>query len=121
MKTKLAGRVFRSGQQVSPSTSGTLAAIAAALLLTLFVEVLAAQGIFGRISGTVTDSQRGAVAGAKVAIVNQDTRLERVVTTDTNGYYVASDLPVGVYSVSANRPGSRPSVAPETTWLPAPK
>jgi hypothetical protein len=85
--------------------SGKLAAFVAALLLTLFLDVLAAQGIFGRISGTVMDSQQGAVAGAKVSILNQDTRLQRVVTTDTNGYYVASDLPVGVYSVSAEQTG----------------
>src|ERR1700730_14218865 len=105
MKTKLANRVVRSGQRFSRSVSGKLAAFVAALLLTLFLDVLAAQGIFGRISGTVMDSQRGAIDGAKVSIVNQDTRLQRVVTTDTNGYYVASDLPVGVYSVSAEQTG----------------
>ena len=105
MKTKLAGQVVRSGQRFSRSVSGKLAAFVAALLLTLFLDVLAAQGIFGRISGTVMDSQQGAVAGAKVSILNQDTRLQRVVTTDTNGYYVASDLPVGVYSVSAEQTG----------------
>src|ERR1700730_11438510 len=105
MKTKLANRVVRSGQRFSRSVSGKLAAFVAALLLTLFLDVLAAQGIFGRISGTVMDSQQGAVAGAKVSILNQDTRLQRVVTTDTNGYYVASDLPVGVYSVSAEQTG----------------
>jgi carboxypeptidase family protein len=66
-----------------------------ALSLTMFVEGLAAQGIFGRISGTVTDSQGGAVAGAKISIVNQETNLERAAVTDANGYYVASDLPVG--------------------------
>src|ERR1700730_12021417 len=101
MKTKLANRVVRSRQRFSRSMSGKLAAFAAVLLLSLFVEVLSAQGIFGRISGTVMDSQQGTVAGAEVSILDQDTRLQRVVTTDTNGYYVASDLPVGVYSVSA--------------------
>jgi hypothetical protein len=105
MKTKLAGQVVRSGQRLSGSVSGKLAAFVTALLLTSFLDVLAAQGIFGRISGTVMDSQQGAVAGAKVSILNQDTRLQRVVTTDTNGYYVASDLPVGVYSVSAEQTG----------------
>lgn len=65
----------------------------------------AAQSIFGRISGTVTDAQGAAVAGVKITIVNEETKLERQTTTDSNGYYVASDVPVGVYSVIAEQSG----------------
>jgi len=52
-----------------------------------------------------TDSQGAAVAGAKISIANEDTELTRSTTTDANGYYVASDLPVGLYSVSAEQAG----------------
>src|SRR6266849_428284 len=69
------------------------------------VDTAAAQSIFGRIAGTVTDSQGGSVAGAKITIVNEETKLLRLTTTDSNGYYVASDLPVGVYSVIAEQSG----------------
>ena len=79
--------------------------VVGAVSLLLIVGALQAQSIFGRISGTVTDSQGGAVAGAKITIANEETRIERVTATDANGYYVASDLPVGVYSVSAERAG----------------
>src|SRR6267143_4590922 len=77
----------------------------AVLLTTWAVNRAAAQGIFGRIAGSVTDSQGGAIAGVKITIVNEETRLERQTTTDPNGYYVASDLPVGVYSVIAEQSG----------------
>jgi hypothetical protein len=77
----------------------------AVLLTTWGGNRAAAQSIFGRIAGSVTDSQGGAVAGVKITIVNEETRLERQTTTDANGYYVASDLPVGVYSVIAEQSG----------------
>ena len=69
--------------------------VLAAALTTCAVDT-AAQSIFGRISGTVTDAQGGVVAGAKITIVNEETKIERQATTDSNGYYVATDLPVGV-------------------------
>src|SRR6266852_4284429 len=83
----------------------TAAFMLTVLLTTLVVDRTAAQSIFGRIAGTVTDSQGGMVAGAKITIVNEETKLERQTTTDSNGYYVASDLPVGVYSVIAEQSG----------------
>ncbi len=75
------------------------------LLTTLVVDRTEAQSIFGRIAGTVTDSQGGVVAGAKITIINEETKLERQTATDSNGYYVASDLPVGIYSVISERSG----------------
>ncbi len=83
----------------------TAAFVFAVLLMTWVVDTAAAQSIFGRITGTVTDAQGGAVAGVKITIVNEETKLERQTTTDSNGYYVASDVPVGVYSVIAEQSG----------------
>ncbi len=83
----------------------TAAFLLAILLTTWVVDTAAAQSIFGRIAGTVTDSQGGVVAGVKITIVSEETKLERQSTTDSNGYYVASDLPVGVYSVIAEQSG----------------
>jgi len=81
------------------------AVFALATVLTICAMDAAAQSIFGRISGTVTDAQGGVVAGAKITIVNEETKIERQATTDSNGYYVATDLPVGVYSVIAQQSG----------------
>jgi len=60
----------------------------AAVLTTCVIDTAAAQSIFGRISGSVTDAQGRAVAGVKMTIVNEETKLERQSTTDSNGYYV---------------------------------
>ena len=105
MKTKLLDQSAPRGDQFHLSGSAILAVVFMALSSTMFVDVLAAQGVFGRISGAVTDSQGGAIAGAKISIVNEDTKLTRSTTTDANGYYVASDLPVGLYSVIAEQAG----------------
>jgi len=64
--------------------------VLAVLLTTWVVDTATAQSIFGRITGTVTDAQGGAVAGVKITIVNEETKLERQATTDSNGYYVAA-------------------------------
>src|ERR1700752_452929 len=42
-------------------------------------QFAAAQDIFGRISGTVTDSSGGTVAGAKVTISNEATLIAREI------------------------------------------
>ena len=73
------------------------------LLFTAFAG--RAQDIYGRISGAVTDAQGAVVAGAKVTIVNQETKLARSVATDDIGFYVAPDLPVGIYDVSVEKAG----------------
>jgi len=59
-------------------------------LLSAAADVAVAQDIFGRISGTVTDSSGAYVAGAKVTIVNEATQVTRETAADKNGYFVAS-------------------------------
>jgi hypothetical protein len=82
-----------------------LALLFAALLSTSAVESAAAQDIFGRISGTVTDSTGAVIPSAKITITNEETKLIRTVTVDDKGYYVAPELPVGSYSVTAEHQG----------------
>src|SRR6266404_3765089 len=105
VKTKLSksNQAVRRGE--FPRSVLKVAVFALASVLTICATGTAAQGIFGRISGTVTDAQGGSVAGVKITIVNEETKIERQTTTDSNGYYVASDLPVGVYSVIAEQSG----------------
>jgi hypothetical protein len=74
------------------------------------IDWLQAQTIFGRISGTVTDSSGAAVPGVTVRITNEATRLARDVMTDPNGFYVATNLSVGTYRVSIEAPGFKKSV-----------
>ena len=64
-----------------------------------------AQGLFGTISGTVTDASGAVVPGATVKVTNVNTRVTTAITTNTAGFYVASSLNPGVYDVQAESTG----------------
>lgn len=72
-----------------------------ACILFFGVFDISAQTSSGRISGTVTDSTGAVVANVTVTISDPATNLSRTVTTDENGFYTVTNLPVGTYSVSA--------------------
>ena len=81
------------------------------LICTLIVAFLPlsalAQPSTGKISGTVRDSGGAPMAGAAITITNQETLATRVIRSATAGVYEATDLPPGLYTVSADFPGSR--------------
>src|SRR5579862_4691651 len=60
---------------------------------------------FATISGTVQDSSGGALVNAPVTVLNQDTGLQRAVTSDPQGHFVAPSLPIGKYTVSVSASG----------------
>ena len=62
---------------------------------------------FGQIAGVVVDPAGAVIPGVQVTIVNGGHR--QVLTTDANGTYVASGLPSGQVSVTAELQGFRPS------------
>src|SRR6478672_3514787 len=74
-------------------------------LCLLVAGVAFAQNNNGRISGTVTDVTGSVIAGASVSVVNVDTKIFQKVSTDSAGFYVAPDLAVGNYSVTAEAKG----------------
>ena len=61
------------------------------------------------ISGIVSDSSGGGVAGATVSIRNAETGSERKVLTDETGRYSAMSLAVGAYDLKAEKSGFRSS------------
>ena len=67
------------------------------------------QTSFGRISGSVIDPSGASVSGAHVVITNTDTQQARTVSTDNSGFYVATNLPVGKYSVAVEQQGFKRS------------
>jgi len=87
------------------AASTTLMILFAALLFTGAVEFAAAQDIFGRIAGTVTDPSGGTVPDVKVTILNEATQVARDVWTNRNGYFVADEVPAGTYSLVAEKAG----------------
>ena len=71
----------------------------------LFAVRLFAQTVTGTMSGTVADSSGAGVPGVTVTIRNVETGLERVVLTDTTGFFSAPFLPAGRYDVKAGLAG----------------
>src|SRR5580704_13366981 len=60
----------------------------------------------GSISGTVTDASGATVKGALVAIRNVDRgETIRTVATSSTGYYTATYLPLGTYTVKITASG----------------
>jgi hypothetical protein len=82
-------------------------ALIAVLLCLALPSVLNAQTVAGQISGRVTDTSGGVLPGVTVTITNVNTGLVVERVTDANGQYVATNLPVGSYSVEANLTGFR--------------
>src|SRR5438874_5958578 len=66
-----------------------------------------AQNNSGRISGSVTDKSGAVIPGATVVVTNQETSAVWKASTDNNGFYVATNLAVGTYSVEADATGFR--------------
>lgn len=65
-----------------------------------------AQEVTGSISGTVLDPSGAAVNGAIVTLTNTDRNfVERTVKTDKAGFYTATSLPLGNYSVTITMKG----------------
>jgi hypothetical protein len=61
------------------------------------------------LSGVVSDSDGGAVAGATVTIRNNETGFERSISTDDSGRFSAPSLAVGTYDLKAEKAGFRSS------------
>jgi Carboxypeptidase regulatory-like domain/TonB dependent receptor/TonB-dependent Receptor Plug Domain len=79
-------------------------------VITLLIVNIAAraQSFGGSIAGNVTDSTGGIVAKAAVKISNDGTGVERRLITDSRGLYVASELPVGYYTIRFEAPDFSP-------------
>lgn len=78
------------------------------ILLLIVFACCVAQEINATLSGAVTDSSGGVVAGASVVVHNDATATDvRTVSTDTNGAFTVTNLPAGTYSVTVKLAGFR--------------
>ncbi len=66
-----------------------------------------AQVLYGSIVGNVSDSTGGALPGATVAIVHEETKLTRETVSDTAGAYRFTAVPTGTYTVNVTVQGFR--------------
>ena len=59
----------------------------------------------GQFTGAVTDPSGASVANAQVTVTNVATNLSVTTTTNQDGIYVAKELPVGTYRITAEAQG----------------
>ncbi len=85
------------------STRGWLLALWCTVML--LCAPVYAQQTTGSIGGTVTDTSGAAVPNAPVSITNPSTGLVRNVTTNGQGEYNVSELPIGIYKVQITASG----------------
>src|SRR5260370_39720319 len=75
------------------------------LLMSLGISgILFAQSDLGKISGFIKDPSGATIANAKVTVRN-NTGVERQTTTNDSGYYVVTNVPPGLYTMTAEATG----------------
>ncbi len=79
-------------------------------ILVLYSPNILAQGLFGTISGVVSDSSGAVVPGATVRITNVNTNVAVTLTTNSAGVYVATSLNPGVYNVITLEVDANPKI-----------
>jgi len=81
---------------------------AAAVIVTLFICFDGSAQTTGSVVGKVTDPSGAVVPGVAIKATNQSTSFSREATTDTSGEYLISLLPVGRYTITAQKQGFEP-------------
>ena len=77
------------------------------LAISVFSLIIFGQAGSGNasIEGVIKDSNGAVIQGAIVVVKNLETGLERTVSTNSNGSFTVSVLPVGLYNVTAKQTG----------------
>jgi hypothetical protein len=81
--------------------------LATAVLLVFAASFAHAQDAStGSISGTITDASGALIKGATVTLINTDrNHVERTLTTSSSGFFTATALPLGTYTVKVSDSG----------------
>jgi len=95
---------LRLASGVRASSKVCLIAIGIGLLLAGRPAALA-QSIFASLSGTVVDSNKAVIPGARVSIKNAATNVVRQMLTNKDGFFSVTQLPIGTYNVLVEAKG----------------
>jgi len=75
-------------------------------LLAIFIGFPAqAQVVSGTIAGTVSDPSGAVIANARVLVHNDETGVQRSLTTSSTGNFTAAAIPIGSYTVTVDASG----------------
>ena len=84
--------------------------VLALLLSSLLAGGSLAQSFRGSVLGTITDSTGAVLSGATVTAKNEKTGVTRTTTSDADGNFVISELPIGTYEITVERDGFQKAV-----------
>lgn len=93
--------MFRKSQTLA--CASCLLFAPAALLLP--AHRLCAQTSLGQIAGTVVDASGGVIPNASLTITQIGTQAVHTVVTDSSGFYIVTNLPIGDYTVAVAMSG----------------
>src|SRR5580693_3638841 len=75
-------------------------------LIAASTQLSIAQNVYAALHGTVTDSSGSMIPGATVTALNTSTGISTTRTTDSNGYFIFTQLQVGgPYTVTITSTG----------------
>src|SRR3989442_779494 len=104
---------FTTPRRFNPAHKELAMRAFAFVVLTLaFPAAVAAQFDSGQISGFVRDAQHGALPGASVTMTNERTGSKRTAITNSTGFYVIPDVPVGSYAIAIELQGFKKFAQP---------
>lgn len=83
------------------------------LLFLLCSTLLLAQTTNATITGFISDQSKALIPGIKVEVINTDTSLHYVSTTNSEGNYTVTGLPPGNYKIQVEKPGFKAIVKPD--------
>ncbi len=78
-------------------------------------QTLLAQGVFGTLTGVVSDPTGAVVPNAKVVLTDAGSGSARDTVTDGDGYYTFASVPVGTYNLSVSAGGFKDYAAANIT------
>jgi hypothetical protein len=85
------------------------------IVISLFCAVSMFSQVTGAtLSGTISDSSGGVLAGAQISVTNTATGINKDFQTDSAGYYSAPNLAPGTYEVKITAAGFNTSVSTVT-------
>ena len=88
-----------------PRIASRIAVSLTACLMLLGGKQSAAQQATAQITGTIRDTTHAIVVGAKITLKNTDTNIARSVTSNKDGDYLFTLVPIGAYELSVEQTG----------------
>jgi len=87
------------------------------LILLLCAHGASSQANRASVTGTVTDTSGGVIAGVEVTARNVDTNVETTAFSNDDGIYLVPNLPPGTYAFTFRKTGFKEIVRPSVTLI----